>query len=172
MGISSHYSLLYKHIMKLPGRFRTNKENDFFKQPIIKLWNSLLQDVVEAQSINELKMWLDKFMDIPPLKAVKQKGVLSVSDSGNLSAKTAGTLQGYIEEGGQRIFTPCEREWFSLLVFLSVCTFSNQLQWEALRDRILSNPLAWFFMALHNSYFISFFCSLYLSLGFMTQPLD
>lgn len=49
-------------------------------------------------------------MDIPPSNVVKQKDVVSISDSGNLSAKIAGNLQGYIEEGGQRIFTPCERE--------------------------------------------------------------
>lgn len=49
-------------------------------------------------------------MDIPLSKAVKQKDAVSISDSGNLLAKIAGNLQGYIEEGGQRIFTPCERE--------------------------------------------------------------
>lgn len=51
-------------------------------------------------------------MDLPPSKAVKQKDVVSVSDSGNLSAKIAGNLQGYIEEEGQRIFTPCGKDHF------------------------------------------------------------
>lgn len=81
-------------------------------------------------------------MDIPPSKVVKQEDVVSISDLVNLSAKIAGNLQGYIEEGGQWIFTHCERERFPLLVSLSVCTFSNQLQLDPLRDRILSNPLA------------------------------
>lgn len=49
-------------------------------------------------------------MDIPLSKAVKQKDAVSISDLGNLLAKIAGNLQGYIEEGRQRIFTPCERE--------------------------------------------------------------
>lgn len=52
---------------------------------------------MEAESINELKMRLDKFMDLPPSKAVKQKDVVSISDSGNLSAKIAGNLQGKVE---------------------------------------------------------------------------
>lgn len=56
IGNNSHYSLQYEHIMKLSGRFRTNRRKYFFKQPIIKLWNLLLQDVMEAESINELKM--------------------------------------------------------------------------------------------------------------------
>jgi len=56
--------------MKLSSRFRTNKRKYFFKQPVIKLWNLLLQDVMEAESINELKMWLDKLTDIPPSKVV------------------------------------------------------------------------------------------------------
>lgn len=56
IGNNSHYSLQYEHIMKLSGRFRTNRRKYFFNQPIIKLWNLLLQDVMEAESINELKM--------------------------------------------------------------------------------------------------------------------
>lgn len=172
IGNNSYYSLQYEHIMKLSVRFRTNRKKYFFKQLIIKLWNLLLQDVMEAESINELKMWLDKFMDIPLSKAVKQKDAVSISDLGNLLAKIAGNLQGYIEEGRQRIFTPCEREWFFILVSLSMCTFSNQLQLDPLGDRILSNPLAWLIMALHNSYSISFLLSLYLSSVFITKPLD
>lgn len=55
--------------------------------------------------------------------------------------------------------------------FPSVCTFSSQLQLD-LRDRILSNPLAWVIMELNNSHFISFLLSLYLTLVFITKPLD
>lgn len=51
-------------------------------------------------------------MDLPPSKAVKQEDVVPISDLGNISAKIAGNLQGSIEEAGQRIFTPCERDHF------------------------------------------------------------
>lgn len=54
------------------SRSWTNRRKNFFKQSIMKLWSSLPQEVMEAESINELKMWLGKFMDSPPSQAVKQ----------------------------------------------------------------------------------------------------
>ena len=51
------------HPMKLVGgRSRTNKRKDFFTQRIIKLWNSLTQDVVMATNLDDFKRGLDKFL--------------------------------------------------------------------------------------------------------------
>lgn len=152
------------------SRSWTNRRKYFFRQSVITLWNSLLQDAMEAESINELQMGSDKFMDSPPSKAVKQKDVGLISDSGNLSAKIAGNLQGYFEEGGQRILSPCERDHFHSR--FSPCTFCKQLKLDCLRHRILNNPLAWPILTLYNSDFSSFLLSLYLPLFFMTKPLD
>lgn len=50
--------------MKLSGsRFKTNKRKYSFTKHIIKLWNSLPQDAIEAKNINEFKKCLDKFME-------------------------------------------------------------------------------------------------------------
>lgn len=53
-------------------------------------------------------MRLDKFMDIPPSKVVKQQDAISIAGLGNLSTHIAGNLQEYIEEGGQGISSPWE----------------------------------------------------------------
>ena len=45
------------HPMKLTGgRSRTNKTKDFFTQHIVKLWNSLPQDVVMATNLDGFKV--------------------------------------------------------------------------------------------------------------------
>ena len=44
------------------GRFRTNKRKDF-TQHIVKLWNSLTQDVVMATNMDDFEMGLDKFLE-------------------------------------------------------------------------------------------------------------
>ena len=50
--------------MKLScSRFKTNKRKYSFTKHIIKLWNSLPQDAMEAKTINEFKKGLDKFME-------------------------------------------------------------------------------------------------------------
>lgn len=50
--------------MKLSGsRFKTNKRKSSFTKHIIKLWNSLPQDAMEAKTINEFRKGLDKFME-------------------------------------------------------------------------------------------------------------
>lgn len=63
----------------------------------------MLQDILNAESINGLKMWLGKFKDIPPGKAVKQKDAVSILDWGDLSEQITGSMHGYIEEGRQGI---------------------------------------------------------------------
>ena len=50
------------------GRFRTNKRKYFFTQPIVRLWNSLPQDVVMATNLDGYKRGLDQFLEE---KAVK-----------------------------------------------------------------------------------------------------
>lgn len=59
-------------------------------------------------------------MDIPASKVVKQKDGVSIPGLGNLSAKTAGTPQGYLEEGGRGFSLPVKAHDFSLLVSLCV----------------------------------------------------
>lgn len=50
--------------MKLSGsRFKTNKRKYSVTKQIIKLWNSLPQDAMEAKNVNEFKKGLDKFME-------------------------------------------------------------------------------------------------------------
>ena len=46
------------------GRFRTNKRKYFFTQHIVKLRNSLLQDVVMATNLYGFKMGLAKFLEV------------------------------------------------------------------------------------------------------------
>ena len=46
------------------GRSRTNKRKYFFTQCIVKLWNSLPQDVVIATNLDGFKRGLDKFMEV------------------------------------------------------------------------------------------------------------
>ena len=45
------------------GRSRTNKRKYFFTQLIVKLWNSLPQDVVMATNLDGFKRGLDKFLE-------------------------------------------------------------------------------------------------------------
>ena len=45
------------------GRSRTNKRKDFFTQRIVKLWNSLPQDVVMSTNLDGFKRGLDKFLE-------------------------------------------------------------------------------------------------------------
>ena len=45
------------------GRSRTNKRKYFFSQRIVKLWNSLPQDVVMATNLDGFKRGLDKFLE-------------------------------------------------------------------------------------------------------------
>lgn len=61
-------------------------------------------------------------MDLPPSKAVKQKDVVSESDSGNLSEKIAGNLQGYIEEEGRRGFSLLVGRIIFALIFPCACS--------------------------------------------------
>ena len=45
------------------GRSRTNKRKYFFTQYIVKLWNSLPQDVTMATNLDGFKRGLDKFLE-------------------------------------------------------------------------------------------------------------
>ena len=45
------------------GRFRTAKMKDFFTQHIVKLWNSLPEDVVMATNLDSFQRELDKFLE-------------------------------------------------------------------------------------------------------------
>ena len=45
------------------GRFRSNKRKCFFTQLIVKLWNSLPQDVMTATNLDGFKRGLDKFLE-------------------------------------------------------------------------------------------------------------
>ena len=48
---------------QIGGRFSTDKRKDFFTQHIVKLWNSLPQDVVMATNLDGSERGLDKFLE-------------------------------------------------------------------------------------------------------------
>ena len=52
------------HPMKLiAGRSKTGRRTDIFTQHVVKLWNSLLQDVTMAANLDGFKRGLDKFLE-------------------------------------------------------------------------------------------------------------
>ena len=59
-----HNSRPRVHPMKIiAGRFRADKGKYFFAQCIVKLWNSLPQDVARAINLDGFKRGLDKFLE-------------------------------------------------------------------------------------------------------------
>ena len=62
-----------EHQGKFPGSIlNMNKRKDYFRQHIGN-WNSLPQDIVVAQTIDEFKKQLEKFLEKSSSKAVKHK---------------------------------------------------------------------------------------------------
>lgn len=142
---------------EIVSRSWTNRRKYFFKQSLMKLWSSLLQDAMEAESINELKMWLDKFMDLPQSWLLNRRMWLQ--------CLTREIFQQRLQEICKDVLRK-EGRGFSALVKgiifapdFPLCMFSKQLKLDCLRHKILKNPLAWLTMTLHNSLFhFSFPC--------------
>ena len=51
-------------MMLIGGRSRTNKRTDFFTQRIVKLWNSLPQDLEMATNLDGFQRGLDIFLEV------------------------------------------------------------------------------------------------------------
>ena len=90
------------HPMKLIGeRSRTNKRKCFFTQCIVKVRNSLPQDVVMATNLDGFKRGLDKFLEEKAINGYKPCWLCAISSIRGLCAPVAG------EHGWEGAVAPC-----------------------------------------------------------------
>ena len=62
------------HSLRIQGRpFRMEMRRHFFTQRVVSLWNSLLQEVVDAKTLNALKRRLDIALGANAIKGYGEK---------------------------------------------------------------------------------------------------
>ena len=84
------------------GRFRTNKRKDFFAQHIVKLWNSLPQDVVMATNLDVSKRgWINSWRRLAMATSPDGCVLSPLSEAVSLCTPVAG------EHGWEGTVAPC-----------------------------------------------------------------